>query len=211
MAETPRDPDAPRLKVLGDAPAGPEAFADLAPRPLPSGVHVSADGPVLYREWVVGPSGRHGWLFGVVLGDAIAIAGIALLASASGAPLRAAAGVLALLAGAALVLTAVSFRGLALAVDREGIRWSFGPFRRRYALSEITMFRARDFAFRKAGGWGIGRAFDGVDTYEVWGANGTALDIVVLRGGVSRHYLVSSVAPDQVCAALVRANAKRGG
>lgn len=195
--------------MLGDAPAGPEAFGDLAARPLPPEVQVTMDGPVFYREWVVGPAGRHGWLAGVLLGDVIGVAGIALLLGATDAPLRAAAGVLALLAGVALVFTAISFRGLSLVVDREGIAWAFGPFRRRYALSEITMFRAREFAFRKVGGWGIGRAHDGMDVLEVWGANGTVLDIVVQRGGVTKHYLVSSVAPDQVCAALVRANAKR--
>ena len=59
------------------------------------------------------------------------------------------------------------------------------------------------------GGWGIGRAQDGVDTYEVWGANGTAIDLVVRRGEVTKHFLVSTAAPDRLVVQIVRAMERR--
>lgn len=163
-------------------------------------------GPVFYAERVTGPAGAWGWIAGLGVAAALGAGSAALLAR--GGAVLAVLGALVGLLALALALTTVSFRRLQLRVDREGISWSFGPlFSRRYALDEVHMFRARDFAFRKAGGWGIGRAYDGVDVYQVWGANGTVLDLVVNRGGVARHYLVSTVAPDLVCAALVRASA----
>jgi hypothetical protein len=163
-------------------------------------------GPVFYAERVTGPAGAWGWLAGVGVAAVLGTGSAALFSH--GGALAIALGVVVAIVALALAVTTVSFRRLELRVDREGIRWSFGPlFSRRYAHDEVHMFRARDFAFRKAGGWGIGRAFDGVDVYQVWGANGTVLDLVVNRGGAAKHYLVSTVAPDLVCAALVRASA----
>ena len=145
-----------------------------------------------------------------MLGAAIAFAGIALATRGLG-PLLTTIGALLTLFAAVTLFTAVSFRHLSITVDREALAFSFGPFlRRRFLLDEIQMFRGREFAFRKVGGWGIGRAHDGIDVYQVWGANGTALDLVVKRAGVTSHYLVSTVAPDLLCAALVRANNAQG-
>lgn len=199
------------LPVLADGPGAagshaPDGFG--IPRDLPPGVTASATGPVFHSERVTGPAGAYGWIAGAALSLAI-VAGGVLLVSRGGWLI--ALGALLAIAGVALAVTTVSFRQLTIVVDREGVAWSFGPlFRRRYAHAEVTMFRSRDFAFRKSGGWGIGRAHDGVDVYQVWGANGTALDIVVNRGGVAKHYLVSTVVPDVVCAALVRASAAAG-
>lgn len=166
-------------------------------------------GPTFHLERVTGPAGAWGWIAGVAIAALLGVAGAALLAR--GGLLAGALGGLVTLVAVALAVTAISFRHLYLRVDRDAIAWSFGPlFSRRYALDEVHMFRARDFAFRKAGGWGIGRAHDGVDVYQVWGASGSVLDLVVNRGGVTKHYLVSTVAPDLVCAALVRASAAAG-
>lgn len=210
MSSHEKAPSAPRLPVLDQGPgaavidAGP-GFG--TPRKLP-GVTTSLEGPVLHSEHVTGPAGERGWIAGAALGGVFVTCGVAV--ASRGGVLAIVAGVILLAIGVALVVTAVSFRKLELRVDREGIAWSFGPlFRRRYTLAEVEMFRSRDFVFRKVGGWGIGRAHDGVDVYQVWGANGTVLDLVVTRAGVSKHYLVSTVAPDLVCAALVRANAAR--
>ena len=194
-------PKPPGLNVLDERSV--QTFGAI--EGLPPTVRVSLDGPVLYREWVVGPAGRYGWIAGVALGIALVVAAAALIAS--GGALRIAGGICAGLAGSSLLLTSVAFRGLSLVIDREGVEWAFGPFRRRFAHGEVQMFRAREFAFKKVGGWGIGRAHDGVDVYQVWGANGTALDLVVKRADVTHHFLISTVAPEQACAAIVRANA----
>lgn len=212
MSSHEKSPNTPRLPVLGEGPSAADNHAGAGfgtPREVPPGVQTSLDGPVLHSERVTGPAGPNGWIAGAALGGVMEVVGIALLSR--GAPLALiSAGTLLAAIGFAVVVTAISFRQLELRVDREGIAWSFGPlFRRRYSLDEVEMFRSRDFVFRKVGGWGIGRAHDGVDVYQVWGANGTVLDLVVTRAGVSRHYLVSTVAPDMVCAALVRANAAR--
>jgi len=211
MSSHEKAPSAPRLTVLGEGPGAADIDAGPGfgtPRELPAGVVSSIDGPVLHSEHVTGPAGAYGWIAGAALGAVLAVCGGAL--ASRGGVLAISGGAVLLVLGLALLVTAVSFRRLELRVDREGISWSFGPFfRRRYKLDEVEMFRARDFVFRKVGGWGIGRAHDGVDVYQVWGANGTVLDLVVTRAGVSRHYLVSTVAPDMVCAALVRANAAR--
>ncbi len=171
------------------------------PRPLPPGVEVFDSGDVYFREWVPGPAGR-GWFvaFGACLAVAIGTAAIALRG-----------GWLALLWPIALVAlgaaaTAFAFRGLAIVVDARGIGWRFGPFARRFAHEEISMFRERVFVFSKIGGWGIGRAKDGMDEYEVWGANGTALDLVVTKNGVAKHFLLSTTAPDRLVTSLVRAS-----
>lgn len=165
-----------------------------------------SDGDVLYREWVPGPAGARGWLFGATLSFA-AMVGSASLAWRGGW-LAIPAWIVAIVA-AALLFTAINFRGLLIVVDRRGIAWSFGLLRRRYAHAEIQMFREREFGFVKGGvgGWGIGLARDGMDEYQVWGANGSALDLVVKRGGVAKHYLVSTAAPEWLAAALVRADA----
>ena len=75
------------------------------------------------------------------------------------------------------------------------------------------MFRESNYGYKKSGvgGWGIGPAKDGMDVYEVWGANGSGLDLVVRRKDVTRHYLVSSQAPERLVAALVRANSEALG
>lgn len=160
---------------------------------------------MFYREVVTGPAGR-GWIAGALLALAVGFAGVALVLR-SGSALGITLGVLVTLFALVTLVTAVSFRALSVQVDRDGVAFRFGPlFRRRFSLDEVQMFRGRNFAFRTVGGWGIGRAHDGVDVYRVWGASGTALDLVVKRAGVTRHYLVSSVAPDLLCAAIVRAN-----
>lgn len=211
MSSHTKPPSAPRLPVLGEGPGAavldaPAGFG--TPRTLPLGVTSSLDGPVLHSEHVTGPAGPRGWIAGAALGGVFGVCGAAL--ASLGGILAISGGVAIAIVGVALLVTAVSFRRLELRVDRDGISWSFGPFfRRSYSLDEVEMFRSRDFVFRKVGGWGIGRAHDGVDVYQVWGANGTVLDLVVTRAGVSKHYLVSTVAPDLVCAALVRANAAR--
>lgn len=196
------------LKVLPDGPGAADSNAldgFGTPRTLPAGVESSANGPVFHRERVTGPAGAYGWIAGVAVA-LVVLAGGAVLVAKGG--VLAAVGAALALTGIALAITTISFRRLTLVVDAQGVAWSFGPlFRRRYAHAEVHMFRARDFAFRKHGGWGIGRAHDGVDVYQVWGANGTALDLVVNRGGVAKHYLVSTVVPDVVCAAIVRAGA----
>lgn len=163
------------------------------------------EGDVLYREWVPGPAGRTWW---VGMLAALAVAAAAALGVARGSLWVAIPSALVFVVALLMALTAFSFRGLSLVVDRRGIAWRFGFFARRYALAEVSMFRERAFHFPKAtgiGGWGIGRANDGVDTYEVWGANGTAIDLIVRRGETTKHYLVSSAAPERLVVQLVRA------
>lgn len=194
-----------KLRVLEDtvekdAGVEPPGFS-APPRPLPPGVQISETGDVFFREWVPGPAGR-GWVVAFALASLVA-------AGAAWAALR--GGWLALLWPVAIVAalaaaTAVTFRGLSIVVDSRGIAWRFGVLGRRYAHEELSMFRERTFAFAKIGGWGIGKAKDGVDVYEVWGANGTALDLVVEKRGVAKHYLISTTAPDRLVTALVRAS-----
>ncbi len=190
-----------RLRVLDDDGASAD---EARPAPIPPTVEI-LDGDVLYREWVPGPVTAVGWALSVLLSAVLLATGGALATLGGGSTVLG----LALAAlGVAGLVTAVCFRGLRIVVDRHGIAWCFGLFRRRYAHGEITMFRERDFAFHRAGvgGWGIGRAVDGVDEYQVWGANGTALDLVVRRNDVTRHYLISTAAPGRLTAALVRAH-----
>lgn len=208
MTSTGKSGSASPLKILdqdlpavpGDAPAG-----SATPRPVPHSVEV-LDGDVLFREWVPGPSGRWGWIVPFLVSASVAAA--SAIFAARGGWIALALIPLALLA-AAIALTALNFRGLSIIVDRRGVAWRFGVLRRRFAHHEITMFRTRVFEFARSGvgGWGIGTARDGVDVYQVWGANGTALDLVVKRGDVTRHYLVSTAAPERLAAALVRADA----
>ena len=164
---------------------------------------------MLYREWVPGPAGRN-WVIGagVPLGVSIAAGFFSVRASV---PLAIALG-LAAAFGVAMSITAFTFRGLSIVIDSRGLAWRFGFFSRRYSLDEISMFRERVFHFPKAGGfggWGIGKALDGVDTYEVWGANGTAVDLVIRRAEVTKHYLISTVAPERLVVQLVRAMERR--
>jgi hypothetical protein len=192
---------APKLNVVED-------LGRPSPGPIPPGVQLF-EGDVLYREWVPGPAGRSWWV-AVVVPSAIAVGAIVLagMTGVIGAVLLAIAAAVAL----GIAATAFAFRGLSIVVDRDGLRWNFGPLWRRYALDEISMFRERVFHFPKAGGmggWGIGKAQDGVDVYEVWGANGTALDLVVRRKDVTRHYLVSTAAPERLVVQLVRAMERR--
>jgi hypothetical protein len=200
----------PRLRVVEDLgkPVSNDAGAGSS-TPIPPGVQI-LEGDVLYREWVPGPAGR-GWIFATLL--PLAITGVlAFLAARTTLPLRIVFGIFALFL-VAMAATAFNFRGLSIVVDRNGMAWRFGIFSRRYALAEISMFRERIFHFPKAGGfggWGIGKALDGVDTYEVWGANGTAVDLVVRRGDVTKHYLVSTAAPDRLVVQLVRAMERSG-
>ena len=107
----------PRLPILEDAaekhaPGGGPGFD--APRPIPPGVQVS-EGDVLYREWVPGPAGPRGWVFGATLSFA-AMVGSASLA-ARGGWLAVPTWIVAIVAGA-LLLTAINFRGLLIVVDR---------------------------------------------------------------------------------------------
>jgi hypothetical protein len=191
----------PKLNVVED-------LRQSAPGPIPPTVQL-LEGDVLYREWVPGPAGRHWWVAVVVpVAIAVVAAGFAAREGVLGATLL---GILALIASA-VAATGFAFRGLAIVVDSRGLRWNFGPLWRRYSLDEISMFRERVFHFPKAGGyggWGIGKAVDGVDIYEVWGANGAALDLVVRRKEVTRHYLVSTAAPERLVVQLVRAMERR--
>jgi hypothetical protein len=202
----------PRLRIVEDLATPVEKNASDGsgtPSPLPSGVQV-LEGDVLYREWVRGPSGAL-WVVPFFAGLAVAIGfgwvavnrapGLAGIASSGGA-----------LLAIAVAFTAWNFRHLYLQVDGRGLAWRFGLFGRRYSLEEVSMFRERVFHFPKVsgvGGWGIGQAKDGMDTYEVWGANGTALDVVVTRGAVTRHFLLSTAAPDRLVVQLVRAMERR--
>lgn len=163
-----------------------------------------SQGPVRYREWVQGPSRG---VAGALLG-AIGLAGGVWLFSRGGFASIAGGSLLALFS-AAFGATSWCFRRLVIVVDDKGIAWSFGPIGRRYGFDEISMFRERDFVVhskdREGRGWGIGQGKDGVDVYQTWGGNGPALDLVVRRDEVTKHYLVSSAAPDRLVVALVQA------
>ena len=166
------------------------------------------DGDELYREVIDGPAGR-GWIVAVAACAAIAAACAWWVASRAplwwlGVPLE--------ILFAALAFTAWLFHRLTIVVDRAGIAWRFTLVGRRYSWDEVQMFREKFFAHSKdtqSRGWGIGTAKDGMDTYEVWGANGPCLDLVVRRGEVTKHFLVSSAVPDRLAAALVRALERR--
>lgn len=198
-----------RLRVVEDL--GKPVSVDAAtgtPAPIPATVEI-LEGDVLYREWVPGPSGAAWWIGAIV--PLLIAAAAGAIAARAGVLLAIGAGVAALIA-LAISATAITFRGLSIVVDRDGLSWRFGVLKRRYSLDEISMFRERVFHFPKAGGfggWGIGKAQDGMDLYEVWGANGTALDLVVRRGEVTRHFLISTVAPDRLVVQLVRAMERR--
>jgi len=198
----------PRLKVVEDLGKPVSNDAGAGSSTIPPTVQI-LDGDVLYREWIPGPAGR-GWVIATLAPLALA-GGAAVLAARSGTALAILLGLAAALF-VALAATAFTFRGLAIVVDSRGLAWRFGVFSRRYSLDEISMFRERVFHFPRAGtfgGWGIGKALDGVDTYEVWGANGSAIDLVVRRGEETKHYLVSTAAPDRLVVQLVRAMERR--
>ncbi|HVO30782.1 MAG TPA: hypothetical protein VMV18_08600 [bacterium] len=175
--------------------------------PLPATVQV-LDGDVLYREWVPGPAARVWWI-GATL--ALVVAAVGVFFAARGGWMSV-VWILVSLFALALAATVYTFRGLSIVVDSRGIAWNFGVLRRRYSLDEVSMFRERVFHFPResgVGGWGIGRAHDGVDLYEVWGANGSALDLIVNEKGASRHFLVSTAAPDRLVVQIVRALERR--
>lgn len=153
--------------------------------------YMSGPGRGLYHDKIVAPA----W-FRLLLLLPILI----LVASAVSAHAPA-----TMLGGLPVILVWILFSVLRVSVSEGELHVQYGLFGPKVPIADILSCEAVDYDWKKYGGWGIRRGFDGSVAYNMVGDRGRAVRVVYRKGRWTKTILVATRDPDRLALAVQQA------
>ncbi len=180
------------LMATADGEAFPTAVAELRTPDLYEMTYMQGDGLVYHRAKEVAPWQLHAILGGVALIELVAAAATATLAPLLALPL--------------LLFVWAMFAVLRVTVSEGDVKIQYGLFGPTIPIAAIESAEATTYDWKKFGGWGIKRSFDGEWIYNMPGDGGQAVRIRWRDAkGRARVTLVGSKEPAELEAAIGKA------
>lgn len=182
-----------------------ELDADLTGR-APDGYeaeYMAGAGRVLFRDKTMAPKLLHA-MFGVpaLVAAVTGVMSLGEVGLAGALPLFAATG--------ALAMTWTLFSVLRVTVSGRQLQVQYGLFGPTVPIEDILEVSVGDYDWKKFGGWGIRRAFDGTWAYNMIGDGGRAVTIHYRDGDRVKKVLIASRQAELLYDALRRARRALG-